>query len=294
MPGQANRPAVGGHRLQRGDGLGAAVARQTDGPEHEQQAPGHDEDEAADQQAQRQRQQPVHFGRHRCIDTHPRGTVGVHDHDDPVPALQLPLQRLIVRALGHPEVLLTRGLGLVGTVGEGVLHPERIDLDIVDPGLGHTVEVGGDGRRRPDPDEGRGLPGSVHLDADGGQVAGVEPAGVVRGHPEVELVGGDRRCRRVQALGRRGEEPVAVALGGVGPGQAGAHQRDQPGGQHDQDAGHDHEDPADGRVGRLRRRPERGGGGAGGRGGGVGHGPMLAVPSEPCTRRRSRPHDPAV
>ena len=201
-----------------------------------------------DHQTDDGRQQPVHLDPQSGVEIDTATGVGVHHHDRPVSALDLPRQLvgLVGGHLGRPEGLICgrRRCRLPGQ--PAVDDPVRGQLEIADPVVTDIFEVRGDVGAGTDPGEYRRVR-TPRIDA---QPYGAErppvdqpvrPAGLAL---QVDAVRGDRVRRRREPNLAGLEEPVR-ALGGV------ADQRRRPAGeqtepdQRQQRADDDHHDPAD-------------------------------------------------
>src|SRR5262249_32644530 len=151
--------------------------------------------------------------------------VGVHDHDRPVAALDLPGQRRVVRCrdLRGPEGLI-RGRGRRGVSFDARVEDAiRVEVDVADLVAADALEVAGDVVRGTDSGEARGAAGGrSDIELDSAERASVdEPVGRSGLTAEVEVVRRHRVRRRRHAEVTGMEEPV-LAVGRVADDRADA------------------------------------------------------------------------
>ena len=122
-----------------------------------------------------------------------------------------------------------------------------------------AAEIGVHVLGRPDPDEGLPAAGVLGADVDVPEYAlGQDPVRTGIGLEEVDVVGDDREGVALEALGRRRQKAVVVALGLVSP-EEGATRGEEPGAQERDDAPeHDEQDAPDRPVRSLLGRGCRG------------------------------------
>ena len=172
-------------------------------------------------------------------------SVGVHHDDRPLAGLGFPRRGLLSGAAGRgcPERLLAGRPGRLSSRNQAVVDSERIEVQVAHLVVLDPVEVGVDVDRLADADEdvlALALAGDPHVAE---HALGEDPIAAPVGFEEVDALRRDRKGRRLEPLGRRGQEAVVVALGPVDDEKGGAGCQ-EPRREEGEDATEDDEDDA--------------------------------------------------